>query len=435
MLRMEIGLFLVLGVLSVSYFSSQRSSTPLHRTFGLILIVMLIHLSLDAATVYTVNHLDTVPPEVNEWLHRLFIGTMVLVVYLFYLYITLLMQEETGKGPRFSLLAGVLLVAAEVGSAVLPVRYTVTPEGNYSSGIHAYVCYVTVGFYLCLCAWTLVRSWKQLDPRKKTAIAAAMGIEVAVSALQALRPTWLISGMGLTLMTLSFYLAMENPEILRSELAEQKMSMLYLKSQVNPHFLYNTLDTIRIQAQLNGDKQVSDLLLRLSDFYRLSIQVDRQIVPLDDELSLVEAYLDLMRCRYPQLEVHYDIDPELMDAPVPNFILQPLVENSLLHGLKNTGYRGSVTISAHRTPAPDRMELLVTDTGSGFAPGMKEKIDEMLLHDKRQSGKVEGSGIGVINVHKRVRRLCGEGCGLSYREGPDGTTARLLLRIGKEDLQ
>ena len=64
------------------------------------------------------------------------------------------------------------------------------------------------------------------------------------------------------------------------------MSMLYLKSQVNPHFLYNTLDTIRIQAQLNGDKKVADLLMRLVDFFRISVKVDRQMVALDDQLEM-----------------------------------------------------------------------------------------------------------------------------------------------------
>ena len=77
--------------------------------------------------------------------------------------------------------------------------------------------------------------------------------------------------MDLTLMTLAFYLTLENPDILRGELTEQKLSMLYLKSQVNPHFLYNTLDAIRIHAQLDGDKPVADLLMRLVDFFRLSV--------------------------------------------------------------------------------------------------------------------------------------------------------------------
>ena len=436
MLRMEVALFLVLAFVSFSYFTAERRHTPLHRTFGLILIVILLHLLLDCATVYTVNHLDTVPLLFNDLLHRFFIGTMVLLVYLFYLYISILVQEQTGKRRQFDIPAGAFLALAELGTAFLPVHYAVTPEGNYSDGIHAGVCYIAVAFYLCLCALMLLQNWKLLQPKKKLAIGAALSIEILVSLIQAFHHTWLISGMGLTLMTLSFYLTLENPDILRAELTEQKMSMLYLKSQVNPHFLYNTLDTIRIQAELNGDKKVADLLMRLVDFFRLSIKVDRQMVALDEELDLLEAYLDLMCCRYPELSVSYDIDPELGGVLVPNFILQPIVENSLLHGLKNKGYRGSVAISAHRVQASDMIELLVTDTGSGFAPGVKEKVEQMLLYYDRQPAKLEGNSIGLLNVQKRIKLLCGRDCGLYYTENPEGgVTARLLLRMTKEGCQ
>lgn len=79
------------------------------------------------------------------------------------------------------------------------------------------------------------------------------------------------------------------------------MSVLYLKSQVNPHFLYNTLDTIRIQAQLNGNKKVADLLMRLVDLFHFSVKMNRQMVALDDELEMLEAYMGLMCYRYPEL--------------------------------------------------------------------------------------------------------------------------------------
>ena len=142
MLRMEIALFLVLAFVSFSYFTAERRHTPLHRTFGLILIVLLVHLLLDGATVYTVNHLDSVPRLLNDLLHRFFIGTMVLAVYLFYLYISILVQEETGKRRRFDIPAGAFLFLAELGTAFLPVHYAVTSQGNYSDGIHVVTCYV-----------------------------------------------------------------------------------------------------------------------------------------------------------------------------------------------------------------------------------------------------------------------------------------------------
>jgi hypothetical protein len=373
---MEIALFLVLAFIACVYFSAGKKYTLLHRTFSLLLAVTMIHLAFDAATVYTVNRLETVPVLLNDILHRFFIGTLVLVVYLFYRYIAVLVEEESGKPRHLDAPAKVFLAIAELGVLLLPIHYAVTPDGNYSDGIHANVCYVSMAFYLFLCVWLLLRSRKRIDPKKKFAIGTALVIEVCVSLLQAFHPTWLISGMGITLMTLSFCLTLENPDILRAELTEQKMSMLYLKSQVNPHFLYNTLDTIRIQAQLNGDKKVADLLMRLVDFFRLSVKVDRQMVALDDELELLEAYMELMCCRYPGLQCEYDIDPDLGGVQVPNFILQPIVENSLLHGLKNKGYRGQVRISA-RKAADDRMELLVCDSGSGFAEGKKSEIDSM----------------------------------------------------------
>ena len=426
MLRMEIALFAVLAFVASVYFSAERKSTPLHRTFSVLLVVVLIHLVLDGVTVYTVHHLETVPRLLNDAVHRLFLGSMVLVIYLFYQYIAILVEEETGRQRR--------LAVAELGNFLLPIAYTMTPEGNYSSGPYMLVPYGAVAFYLLLCAGLLAVNWRQIDKKKKSVIGIALTIEFVVCILQGLHHTWLISGMGITLMTMAFYLTLENPDILRAELTEQKMSMLYLKSQVNPHFLYNTLDTIRIQAQLNGDKTVADLLMRLVDFFRLSVKVDRPMVSLDDELELLEAYMELMCYRYPDLQCEYDIDPELGGMQVPNFILQPIVENSLLHGLKNKGYRGEVRISARKTP-DNRMEILVSDTGSGFAEGKKAAIDQMLLHFSKQPAKLEGNSIGILNVQKRIKLLCGREYGLSYTENETGgVTAHLLLPM-KEDVQ
>ena len=432
MIRMEIALFLVAAFVAYMYFTAEKGHTALHRTFSVLLVAVLIHLALDGATVYTVNHLDTVPPLFNGSLHRLFLGSMTVVIFLFYQYIAILVQEETGKHRRLDWPARIFLILAELGNFLLPITYTVTPEGNYSSGPYMLVPYAAVAFYLLLCAGLLVKNWKTVDGKKRSAIGAALAIEFTVCVLQGLHHTWLISGMGITLMTLSFYLTLENPEALRAELVEQKLSMLYLKSQVNPHFLYNTLDTIRIQAQLNGDKAVAGLLMHLVDFFRLSVKVDRPMVTLDDEMELLEAYMELMCSRYPELCCEYDIDPELGGAQVPNFILQPIVENSMLHGLKNKGYRGTVAISA-RKAANGCLEICVRDTGSGFAEGKKAAIDDMLLSYAKQPPKLTGNSIGILNVQKRIKLLCGEEYGLSYTENEDGgVTAHILLPLKEE---
>ena len=172
--------------------------------------------------------------------------------------------------------------------------------------------------------------------------------------------------------------------------------------------------------------------MRLVSFFRRSVKVDRPQVRLEDELELIDAYLDLMCMRYQALDCAIDVAPELLNAQVPNFILQPIVENSLLHGLKNRGYRGTVVISAQKT-ADGRMEVCVRDTGSGFADGKKAAIDAMLASYDKQPPKLTGNSIGILNVQKRIKLLCGRECGLSYTENEDGgVTAHVVLPLKEE---
>lgn len=333
---MEIALFFVLAFVAYIYFSAEWRTTLLHKVFSVLLIAMMVHLLFDAATIYTVNHLSTVPILLNDILHRFFIGTMVLIVYLFYQYIAVLVEEETGQPKQLDKAARLYLLIAQLGVLLLPVHYAVTTKGNYSDGIHASVCYVSMAFYLFLCMWLLVRSWKQIDTKKKFAIGAALVIEVGVSLLQAVNPTWLISGM------------------------------------------------------------------------------------------------ELMCYRYPKLQFEYDIDPDLGGMQVPNFILQPIVENSLLHGLKNRGYQGKVHIFAQKT-ADEHLEICVCDTGSGFAEGKKEMINQMLMNYAKQNLRLEGNSIGILNVQKRIKMLCGRKFGLWYTENTaGGVTAHLLLPLKEE---
>ncbi len=143
--------------------------------------------------------------------------------------------------------------------------------------------------------------------------------------------------------------------------------------------------------------------------------------------------MELMCYRYPELNCEYDIDPDLGGVQVPNFILQPIVENSLLHGLKNKGYRGTVRISAQKS-ADGKMEIIIFDNGSGFAEGKKAAIDQMLLTYAKHPAKLEGNSIGILNVQKRIKLLCGREYGLTYTENPTGgVTAHLRLPLNEEN--
>ena len=113
---------------------------------------------------------------------------------------------------------------------------------------------------------------------------------------------------------------------------------------------------------------------------------------------------------------------------VPNFILQPLLENSLLHGLKSTGYRGKVVISAQKEDCG--MGICIRDSENGFAAGKKKVIDAMLADDEKKPPKLEENSIGILNIQKRIKLLCGREYGLWYTENEDGgVTAHLLLPL------
>ena len=178
MLRMEIALFLVLAFVAYSYFSAEKKFTQLHSTFSMLLVVVLLHLVFDGITVYTVNHLDTVPLFLNNTFHRLFIGTMILIFYLFYQYIAILVEEETGKPRKLDISARVYLVVAELGNMLLPIHYAVTPKGNYSDGIHVIFCYLSVAFYFLLGAGLLLSNWKAIRKKERMAIAFACMVEL-----------------------------------------------------------------------------------------------------------------------------------------------------------------------------------------------------------------------------------------------------------------
>lgn len=213
----------------------------------------------------------------------------------------------------------------------------------------------------------------------------------------------------------------------KGQIKEQNLSMLYLKSQVNPHFLYNTLDTIRIHAQMNQDKDVADMLMQLVEFFRLSVKVDKAVVTLEHEVDLIENYLALMCRRYPQMHCVYDIDPELLDVEVPNFILQPIVENSILHGLRDKGYKGNLKVIIKQKENPkDYIEIRIMDDGVGFSEEDRKKV-QMLLADA-QTEVASTKSIGIRNIQNRLKMFYGEECGLSYIEEKCGITACILIK-------
>jgi sensor histidine kinase YesM len=203
-----------------------------------------------------------------------------------------------------------------------------------------------------------------------------------------------------------------------AELRQKETQLQYLRAQINPHFLYNTLDNIRIKAALNNDNDVADMIMLLVEFFRGNMEQNSHAVPIAHELNLIEIYLNLMRYRYPNLKVEFDLDGELKDIEIPSMILQPIVENSLLHGLKSVNYKGKITISVYRDKIQkDIIIITISDNGKGISREVREKLEKSFMEtesDKKQSH------IGIINIQQRLRMFYPAGCGLFYEDNPEG---------------
>ena len=428
MLRMEIALIIILGFIAYMYYSAERKHTKLHRTFSILLLVVIVHLVFDAVTIYTVNHLEQVPLVVNDAVHRVFVGTMAGVLYLFYRYIAAVVEEETKKKMIFDWPAKIFLIVLEIIALVFPIVYIQTPNGNYSAGAYVIASYGGVAIYLALCAGILIWNWKQIHVKKKFAIGVALLVEFLVCGLQGAYPTWLISGMGITLMTLSFYLTLENPDILRAELTEQKMSMLYLKSQVNPHFLYNTMDMINWMALQGQTDEISHAVQSLSRFYKLTLSRKKGISTIARELEHVTIYVQLQNMRYhDSIELITDIPDELSEYQIPKLTLQPVVENSILHGiLEKESKSGTIVITGWMEN--ENVVLLVSDDGVGIPPEILSTI--LSGNGNSQSG---GTNIAVYNTHRRLQILYGNDYGLTYSSKPgEGTEVEIRFPAHRE---
>ena len=139
-----------------------------------------------------------------------------------------------------------------------------------------------------------------------------------------------------------------------------------LQSQINPHFLFNTLSTIAALAREEGAPLSQDLVLRLSSFFRYSLESDEKVVPLGREIQLLRDYMELQETRYgDRITMEVRSDPALEDVPVPKFILQPLVENAILHGLRQCTEGGCIRVRSRRDRTGN-IVITVTDNGCGF---------------------------------------------------------------------
>lgn len=203
-------------------------------------------------------------------------------------------------------------------------------------------------------------------------------------------------------------------ELERQKAMRQKAEFKALQFQVNPHFLFNALNTISCVCRENPER-ARELLVILANYFRYNLNYDAYMVPLEEEMDHVRDYLELEQARFEEkLSVTYDV-PEYMDIEIPTLILQPIVENAVRYGINQEGKR-IVLIQAEETA--EGYLVRIRDEGKGIAEDVLEKL---------MSGKAIGNSIGLSNVHKRMKSIYGDEQGLHIVSSSEGTCVELYF--------
>lgn len=225
-----------------------------------------------------------------------------------------------------------------------------------------------------------------------------------------------------------------------AEMFDKQAELNALQSQINPHFLYNTLESIRGQALIEGNDEIAKMMEALASFFRYSISRKGNLVTLRDELTNIQNYMTIQRYRFNNrfsLEIFIDEEDEAAyDYLIPRLIIQPVVENAIFHGLKECLEGGKVEIEVIVTEKT--LIITVSDNGQGMDAkelqliNARNKSPERYLKESRRESQVS-TGIALPNIHKRIQLLFGEEYGIQvYSTWNQGTDVEITIPANYE---
>ena len=220
-------------------------------------------------------------------------------------------------------------------------------------------------------------------------------------------------------------------DILRQEEEKRRSELDVLQSQINPHFLYNTLDSVVWMTENGQTQEAVAMLTALARFFRISLSKGSSIIPIGDELEHARNYLAIQKMRYKnKFFADISVEQGVERLYTVKLIIQPILENAIYHGMEYADGDGEIHIRAFREG--ENMVIEVEDNG----PGMPEQVVEQLLKPSISvsAARPGGSGIGLRNVHQRIQLTFGPAYGLTIRSEPDnGTVVRICLPVLEEE--
>lgn len=430
--KLQIGCFIITVFIMILYFSVKRISTRSHKVYSALLIVSVLYLIFDRVTVYTVNHIETVPALWNQIMHRCFLVSLVACIYLIYRYVLLMIFRErpTRRG------SFVLLILSIIAAGGLPLYYRITEKGNYSYGPAAYVTYVTVAVYTGMLMYSPIRNYKEMEKKKREIILLTVIFQVAVSIYQAVFPLSLISCLGITLVNLGFFLTVESPDVHLIEQLKEEKELADGANRAKSTFLASMSHEIR--TPIHAVMGMSEMILRESkeeetlsyagdihsaagsllnivndilDFSKIEsgrmeiLSVSYQLSSLIHDIYLLIA--DRAEKKGLMLQIHVD---EALPSTLygDDIRLKQIVINLLTNAVKYTE-SGSVTLNITGTVQNETCELLVQvkDTGIGIRKEDIRKLFQVFERiEEKRNRTIEGTGLG-INITQQLLTLMG----------------------------
>lgn len=203
--------------------------------------------------------------------------------------------------------------------------------------------------------------------------------------------------------------------VYREQLTRKEAELKALQSQINPHFLFNTLEAINWMARLNNIPEISSTVSDLSELMEASIGRDDRLISVKEEFTYVDKYISLQKRRFgDKIELIKNVQPDVNNIKIPRLLIQPLIENAVYHGLEGMRGKGVITINAKKQN--DSITIEVLDNGNGMAKEDLQLLNERLAMDndtyfRNLSARRSGS-IGIENVNRRIKLFYGEGYGL-----------------------
>lgn len=452
MYKTQISCLIIIFFIGVFYFASKKQKSRSSEWFSALLCCSFFQLIFDIASVYTVNHLDTIHPVINRIVHIFFMGLMLAVFFIAYKYLKSIIEEEIRQKIKYYNFSLIPLVITILGVIFLPLSYIETPKGNYSYGPAAFMTYIGVAVYVFFIIRLMVQYGRNLPSKKKMAIYIALISEIPIAIYQMIFPLALITCLGMVLLNLGIYMTTENPDALLAEQLKKEKARADTANQAKTNFLANMSHEIR--TPITAVLGMNELILRESKEEGIKQYAKNIDVAAKSLLSIINDILDITKIEAGKLSVIYaeynfaaiikdvvnmisfksnikELEFKvIVDEKIPmkligdDIRLKQILVNLLNNAVKYTN-KGTITFEVTQKPSVKEnfVEIFfsVKDTGIGIKEEDMEKLCAPFERiEEKRNRNIEGTGLGM-SITKQLLDLLGSKLQVSsiYGEGSE----------------